>query len=65
MTYFDRFGDPEFRIFDGLNDISSLTPIVGLAIAGIIINTQVMFLNAWMTSLEDNFWHIATDVGDP
>ena len=41
--------------FDGLQEISGLTPVMGVAIAGIIINTQVMFLNAWVTFLEVNF----------
>ena len=47
--------DPNFRIFDGFQEILVLTPVMGLAISGIIINTQVMFLNAWVISLEVNF----------
>ena len=42
-----------------------MTPVIGLSISGIIINTQVTFLNAWVTSLENKFEHILADLGDP
>ena len=38
--------DPEFSIFGG---------VLGLSISGIIINTPLMFLNAWVTSVEVHF----------
>ena len=57
--------DQDFRIFDGFHEISGLTQVIGLSIPGIIIDTQVMFSNAWVTSLEVIFLHILTDVGDP
>ena len=37
---------PEFRIFDGFQEMWILTPVTGLPISGIIMDTQVMFLNA-------------------
>ena len=46
---------PKFRIFDGFQEILGLTPVMGLPISGIIINTQVMFPNAWVTCLDVNF----------
>ena len=47
--------DPKFRIFDGFQEISVLTPVMGLSTRGIIIDTHVLFSNAWLTSLADNF----------
>ena len=55
--------DPKFRIFDGFREISDFIPVLGLVISGIMINTQLMFLNAWVTSLEVNFQNILTDFG--
>ena len=56
---------PRFGGFGGFPEISGLAPVRGLPIPGIIINTHVMFLNACVSSLEDNFRHILTDVSDP
>ena len=53
--------DQEFLIFDGFHQISVLTPVVGLPFAGIVIDTQVMLLNAWVTSLEMHSRQILTD----
>ena len=41
-----------------------MRPVLGLPISGIIMDTQVMFLNAWVTSLEVYFvsLHILTDL---
>ena len=53
--------DPKCWIFEGFREISVLNPFMGLSISGIIINTQVMFLNALVTSPEENFdmlWQI-------
>ena len=47
--------DTDFRIFDGFHEISDLIPVMGLAISGIIINTRLMFLNAWVIPLEVKF----------
>ena len=47
-------GGPKFRIFDGFHEISDLIIVMGLTISGIIINTQLMVLNAWTTSKEVN-----------
>ena len=44
-----------FGIFDGFQEISGLTPVMGLSISGIILHTQVMFLNVWVTSMEIDF----------
>ena len=57
------FHDPKFRNFDGFHEISILRSVLGLAIAGILINTQVMVLNAWVTSLDVIFSQILTDFG--
>ena len=48
-------GGPQFGIFDGFHEISDLIIVMGRAISGIIIDTQLVFLNAWVTSLEVNF----------
>ena len=47
--------DLEFRIFDGFHEISDFIILMGLPIPGIIIDTQLMFLNAWVPALEVNF----------
>ena len=44
--------DTTFLIFEGFREISDLITVMGLTNSGIIINTQLMFLNAWVTSLE-------------
>ena len=62
MKYFDRFWSPGFWIFGGFHEISDLIIVMGLTIPGIIIYTQLMFLNAWVASLEVNFWNILTDL---
>ena len=36
--------DPEFRIFEGSQGISGLTPVMGLSVSGIIIDTHVIWL---------------------
>ena len=46
---------PKFGIFVGFHEITILTPVIGLSFSGIIICTQMMLLNAWVTSLEVNF----------
>ena len=43
--------DPTFRMFNGFQEISGLTQVIGPAISEIIIRTQVLFLNAWATAL--------------
>ena len=45
-------GGPEFRIIGGFHEISDFIIVMGLAISGSIIDTQLMFLNALVTSLE-------------
>ena len=45
-------GGPEFLDFVGFHQTSILMPVVGLSFSGIIIYTQVMLLNAWVTVLE-------------
>ena len=52
--------DPKFGILDGFHQISVLAPVIGLPFAGIIINTQVMLLNAWVTPLDVHFRQILT-----
>ena len=55
LIKFDRHGGTQFWILDGFHAISGLTPVMGLPISGIIVNTQVMFLNAVVTKLEVKF----------
>ena len=48
-------GGPKFGNFDGFHEISILRVVLGLTIAGIIIDTQVRLLNALVTSTDVNF----------
>ena len=43
------------------HEISIFTPVIGLKFSGTIIYTQVMLLNAWVTSPEVNFHNFLTD----
>ena len=54
--------DPKIGIFDGFHEISVLVSVIGPPFAGIIIDTQVLILNAWVTSLEVDFRQILTDL---
>ena len=43
---------PKISIFVGFHEILILTPVIGLVFSGIIIDTQLMLLNGWVTSFE-------------
>ena len=61
-------GGPGIWIFVGFHQTSSLQPVIGLSFSGIIIYTQVMLVNAWVTVLEfhmDIFLDISGPHGGP
>ena len=59
------FGGTKFWSLDGFHEIPVLAQVMGLSLSGVILDTQVMLLNAWVTSTEVNFWQILIRVGQP